>query len=219
VLQDGDTNFVTPSRPVGIAWSPEANALIIIDDKRQAYSYEPGRVAAPLVVRGAEEGAGIDSVDGIAASNGNLYVLDVAGDQIWRYLPGQSGFDSERAGLLDGIVLADATELAVAQDLYVLDRKLGIRRLDGRSEIPFPLAGIDRPLMEPASLSVLPGSGRIVVADRGNKRIVVASAEGAFLRQIVSPAFTDLRAVAIDEGTSTLYVLNGDTLLQAPFPP
>jgi hypothetical protein len=219
VLQDGDTNFVTPSRPVGIAWSPEANALIIIDDKRQAYSYEPGRVAAPLVVRGAEEGAGIDSVDGIAASNGNLYVLDVAGDQIWRYLPGQSGFDSERAGLLDGIVLADATELAVAQDLYVLDRKLGIRRLDGRSEIPFPLAGIDRPLMEPASLSVLPGSGRLVVADRGNKRIVVASAEGAFLRQIVSPAFTDLRAVAIDEGTSTLYVLNGDTLLQAPFPP
>jgi hypothetical protein len=66
---------------------------------------------------------------------------------------------------------------------------------------------------------VLPGSNRLVVADRGNKRIVVASSQGAFLRQIVSPAFTDLRAVAVDEGSGTLYVLNGDTLLQAPFPP
>jgi hypothetical protein len=219
ILQDGDTNFVTPSRPIGIAWSAEANALIIIDDKRQAYSYEAGRVAAPLVVRGAEEEGGIDTINAIAASSDNLYILDVAGDQIWRYLPGQSGFDSERTGLLDGITLTDATELAVAQDIYVLDRKLGIRRFDGRAEIPFPLAGIDRPLMEPASLSVLPGSGRLIVADRGNKRVVVASPEGAFLRQIVSPAFTDLRAVAVDEGTSTLYVLNGDTLLQAPFPP
>jgi hypothetical protein len=73
--------------------------------------------------------------------------------------------------------------------------------------------------MSPASLNVLPGSNRIVVADRANKRIVLASAEGAFLRQIVSPSFTDLRAAYIDEGTNTIYVLNGDTLLKAPLPP
>ena len=146
-------------------------------------------------------------------------MLDVAGNQVWRYLPGQSGFDSERAALLEAAILDDATELVVAQDIYMLDRALGIRRFEGKTEIPFPLAGIDRPLMEPAALSVLPGSGRLVVADRGNKRIIVASAEGAFLRQIISPAFTDLRAVAVDEGAGILYVLNGDTLLRAPFPP
>jgi hypothetical protein len=66
---------------------------------------------------------------------------------------------------------------------------------------------------------VLPGSNRLVVADRGNKRIIIASADGEFMRQIVSPSFTDLRAVSVDEGTGTLYVLNGNTLLQAPFPP
>jgi hypothetical protein len=57
------------------------------------------------------------------------------------------------------------------------------------------------------------------VADRGNKRVVVASPEGAFLRQIVSPAFTDLRSVSVDEGKNIIYVLNGDTLMKAPFPP
>jgi hypothetical protein len=72
-------------------------------------------------------------------------------------------------------------------------------------------------MMQPASISVLPGSNRIIVADRGNKRIVVASSDGEFLQQLVSPQFTDLRAVSVDEGTNTLYVLNGDTLLRAPF--
>jgi hypothetical protein len=108
----------------------------------------------------------------------------------------------------------------VAQDVYVLDSEKGIRRFTGKTETTFPLGGIDRPLLTPASLSVLPGSNRIVVADRGNKRIVVTAADGTFLRQIVSPAtFTDLRAAMVDEGTSTLYVLNGDSLLKAPFPP
>jgi DNA-binding beta-propeller fold protein YncE len=216
VLHEGDTNFVTPARPTAIAWAQESGQLIIVDANRQAFAYAPGAAAAPLIVRDAER---LDSVDGIASSGGNLYVLDRAGNQVWRYLPGQSGFDSERTALLDSATLSDVTELVVGQSVYVLDSKQGIRRFEGREEIPFPLAGIDRPLMEPATLSVLPGSNRLVVADRGNKRIVVASAEGAFLRQIVSPDFTDLRAVAVDEGTNTLYVLNGDTLLKAPFPP
>ncbi len=216
ILRDGETNFVTPSRPVSIAWSEETGSLLIIDEKRQTFAYTPGGKSAPLIVRGAD---GWGSLNAVAASSGNLYVLDVAANQVWRYLPGQSGFDSERAALLEAAILDDATELVVAQDIYVLDRALGIRRFAGKAEIPFPLAGIDRPLMEPAALSVLPGSGRLVVADRGNKRIIIASAEGAFLRQIVSPAFTDLRAVAVDEGAGILYVLNGDTLLRAPFPP
>jgi hypothetical protein len=190
--------------------------LLILDDRRQAFAYFPDRGALPLVVRGAD---GLGSLDAIAASGGNLYLLDVKSNQVWRYLPGQGGFDSERTGLLDAVSLKDATELAVGQDIYVLDSRLGVRRFVGKTETAFPLAGIDTPLVSPASLAVLPGSNRIVLADRGNKRIIVASPEGAFLRQIVSPAFTDLRAVQVDEGQGVLYVLNGDSLLRAPFPP
>jgi hypothetical protein len=216
ILEQGQAGFVVPSRPASIAWADQTGSLIIVDDNRQAFSYVPGGPLVPILVR---EAADLASLDAIATSGENLYVLDVAANQVWRYLPGQSGFDSERTDLVDAESLADATELAVAQDIYVLDRELGIRRFQGRAEVPFPLAGIDRPLMEPAALTVLPGSNRLVVTDRGNKRIVIASPEGAFLRQIVSPAFTDLRAAAVDEGTGTLYVLNGDTLLQATFPP
>ena len=89
-----------------------------------------------------------------------------------------------------------------------------LNKRDARSS-----AGINTPLVSPAAISVLPGSNRIVVADRGNKRVVIASADGTFLRQLVSASFTDLRAVAVDEGARIIYVLNGDTLLKATFPP
>jgi hypothetical protein len=208
---------VTAGVPVEIAWSEQAQGLMIIDDQRQLFGYYPGpRGMLPLTVRGAD---GVGTVDAIAASNGNLYVLDVEQNQVWRYLPGQNGFDSERSALLDTADLTNATEIAVGQDVYVLDRELGVRRFVGRTEASFPLAGIDRPLMSAAALSVLPGSNRILVSDNGNQRIVLATAEGEFLRQLVSPSFTDLRSASVDEGTNTLYVLNGNTVLKAPFPP
>lgn len=217
IMQEGEpAGFVTVGRPVKVAWAEHTQSLLILDDQRQAFVYFPDRGALPMTVRGAD---GWGSVDAIAASSGNLYVLDVKGAQVWRYLPGQGGFDSERTALLEGADLSSATEVAVGEDVYVLDEQAGIRRFEGKTERPFPLAGIDRPLAQPAALSVLPGSNRIVVADRGNKRVVVASATGEFMKQIVSPSFTDLRAVAVDEGTNTLYVLNGDTLLKAPYPP
>jgi hypothetical protein len=218
ILQDGQPGgFVTSGRPMQIAWSEQTQALIMVDDKRQAFAYFPAsKGTLPLTVRGADS---IGSFDAISGSGGNLYVLDLKDNQVWRYLPGQGGFDSERAGLLDQVDLSNATELAVGEDVYVLDTKLGIRRFRGKAETPFPISGIDTPLVSPASISVLAGSNRIVVADRGNKRIIIASQDGTFIRQIVSSSFTDLRAVSVDEGKGLLYVLNGDTLLKAPFPP
>lgn len=215
ILQEGKlAGMLTAGRPQQIAWSDASSSLVVVDDKRQAFAYFPDKGALPLTVRGAD---GWGSLDAVAASGGNLYVLDVKNNQVWRYFPGEGGFDSERTGLLDTADLSNASEIAVGQDLYVLDAKAGIRRFAGKAEAGFTLAGIDTPLVSPASLSVLPGSSRVVVADRGNKRIVIASAQGTFLQQIVSPAFTDLRAVSIDEGKSVIYVLNGDTLLTAPF--
>jgi hypothetical protein len=58
-----------------------------------------------------------------------------------------------------------------------------------------------------------------MIADRGNKRIVVAGADGAFLQQLVSADIPDVRAVAVDEINQLLYVLSGTSLLQTTLPP
>lgn len=217
ILEEGAlAGFVSASRPQQIAWSDNTESLTIVDDQRQAFAYFPDRGTLPMTIR---DSGGIGSIDAIAMTAGNLYVLDKTSGQVWRYLPGQGGFDSERTGLLDPVSLQDATELVVGKDVYVLDDQLGVRRFAGRTEEPFPLAGIDTSMLAPVSLSVLPGSNRLVVADHGNRRIIVADEDGNFLRQLVAGQFNDLRAVSVDEGHGIMYVLDGNKLLRAPFPP
>ena len=72
----------------------------------------------------------------------------------------------------------------------------------------------------PASPSPLPASGRLLVADRGNKRIVVFAITGDFLQQWVSPTpFSDLRAIAVDAATGRLYILSSGALYLTAVPP
>ena len=83
----------------------------------------PTRASLPLVVRDSDQ---LGSMDSIATSAGNLYVLDRGENQVWRYLPSQGGFDSERAASMART--SPSGGLAVAQDVYLLDANAGVRR-------------------------------------------------------------------------------------------
>ena len=218
VLQEGDVvGLARVGRPTHIVWAQGLTSLLILDGERQLFAYQPAEgVGRPLSIRGAHEWG---SVDALAYVGGNLYVLDLEANQVWRYLPTEGGFDSERSGLLSGVDLEGAVGLAVSGDLFILMEDGQVRRFEDGQERPFPLAGIDQALLSPASLVTLPTSGRLMVADRGNKRLVALSADGTFLRQMVSPQFTDLRALAADEPAALLYVLVGDSLYRAALPP
>jgi uncharacterized protein YjiK len=93
-----------------------------------------------------------------------------------------------------------------------------ILRVDVGSAEALPVAGIDRPLVQPGALTFLPASDRLLVADRSNARIVALSPQGVFLQQWVSPTFTDLRAIAVDEPGGLVYILNGAALYRTPLP-
>ena len=100
------------------------------------------RAAARCVVRD-----GWGSLDAIAASGGNLYLLDVKSNQVWRYLPGQGGFDSERTGLIDSADLSSANGArGRARTSTCWTTKSGHPAVRGKAEAPFTLAGIDPPL-------------------------------------------------------------------------
>jgi hypothetical protein len=218
VLQQGElAGAVEASRPLYILWwqpDGERGRLLVLDDQRHLFSLIPGGEAAPLVLRGAQEWG---SLDGAATFGGNLYILDVASNQVWRYPPTDSGFDSERSGLLGEVDLSGATALAVEGDLYLLTGKGGIRRFAHGVDEPFALAGIDHGLLAPASLTA-DGQGGLLVVDRGNKRLVSFSAGGEFQAQFVSRSFTDPRSATVDAGAGLLYVLVGDSLYAAEIP-
>jgi hypothetical protein len=218
VFQEGDlAGAVEASHPLFILWwqaDGESGRLLVLDDQRHLFSLVPGGEAAPVVLRDGQEWG---SLDGAAIFGGNLYILDVASNQVWRYPPTDSGFDSERSGLLGEVDLSGTATLAVDGDLYLLTDKGGIRRFAHGVEEPFALAGIDRGLVAPASLAA-DGQDGLLVVDRGNKRLVSLSADGEFQAQFVSRTFTDLRSATVDAEAGLLYVLVGNSLYATETP-
>lgn len=213
----GAVGSVTAGTPQHIAWADELGALLILDDARRLISITPGQPPRLLPLRGADAWG---SADGIAFASGFLYVLDRASNQVWRYRPTETGFDSEREALLTALDLEKAVDIAVEDALYVVmdDGTVASARF-GVEEV-YSQAGIDRPLVSPASPAPLPATGRLLVADRSNERIVVFSLDGLFLQQWVSPAtLADLRAVAVDDVNGVLYLLAGDALYRTTLPP
>ena len=201
--------------PQHIAWAEDLGALLVLDGERRLIAITPpGSPTRILTVRDA---GAWDSADGIAHRDGALYVLDRGGSQVWRYPPSESGFDSEREPLLPSLDVDQVVEMDVTDALYLILADESILRVLGRDVQPFSQAGIDEALSAPGSLA--PAGGNIYIADRGNDRIAVFSADGAFLQQLKSSSFTDLRAIAIDEPNGLLYALVGSTLYRTPVPP
>lgn len=202
--------------PQHIAWAEDLGALLILDDERRLIAITPPAEAGQLLtVRGAADWG---SANGIADIDANLYVLDSASDHVWRYPPSEGGFDSEREALVSSIDLEDVLEFAVGDALYIMLGDGSIVTVQGGSIQPFAQAGLDEPMSSPASLVPLDASNALLVADRGNNRIVVFSLDGTFLQQYKSPTFTDLRAIAVDEAGGLLYMLVGGALYRTPLP-
>jgi hypothetical protein len=219
LFQEGDlVGTEITGLPQYIAWAESLNALLILDDARRLIAVTPPEPGRLLMVRDAQVWG---SADGIAHENGDLYVLDRAGDQVWRYPSSDSGFDSERGPLLASFELEQAVELAIGDALYLIIGNDSIRRFRDQVQQPFNQASIYPPLASPASLVPLADAGLLLVVDHQSTgdRIVVSSSDGTFLQQLVSPTFTDLRAIAVDKVGGLLYVLVGGALYRTELPP
>lgn len=217
VFQTGQTYGGTPAKePEFLTWegTDAAGRLLILDGERKLFALRAGSQPQPLPLRRTNTW---NSVAGIAAYDGNFYVLDPNANQVHRYLEAASGFDSEPTNALSGQVsLKDAIGLAVDGDIFVLKRTGPVLRFTQGAAAEFKLAGIDRDLTGPNAIKVVSATSEVFVADSGNKRVVVAGKDGMFKRQLTSSAFTDIRAMAVEPSTGTLFVVVGDAVLSAP---
>jgi hypothetical protein len=196
----------TARDPRALTWDPTGQRVLLLDAGPSLFALVSGRPPAPLPLRGAAE---IRSIAAIAAYNGNLYALDPQGSEIWRYLPGGTGFDSERSGLLGGVALPDARALVVDGEFFVLTGS-GVRHFRLPEELPPLLSGIDRAPSAATGLAADTQRELFYIGDRGGRRVVVSDRAGTYRRQYRAPQFFDVRGVAMSADSSTVYVLTGD---------
>ena len=193
--------------PESIAWDAKANRLLLLDAARRLFSIsEASKTPTPVPLRGAAQ---LLSSPAISVYDGSLYILDPSAGEVWRYLPGSEGYDSERTGMLGGADIGTSRGLMVDGDVFVMDEGR-LRRFRAGKETAALLDGIDTPPKAPVAMAEDIQRGLLFLADRGNKRIVVGDREGKFVRQYRHLNFGDLRGLAISADGSRLYVLTGD---------
>ena len=134
---------------------PPASRLLLVDATPTLFVIAPGKTPAPVTLRGAKD---LKSIAAIATYSGNLYLLDPQGGEVWRYLPGGDGFDSERSALLGGVDINDARGFAVDGDLYIFGAS-SVRHFRPPRELPpLPEPGPCAPRFFLASRAALNGS-------------------------------------------------------------
>lgn len=194
----------------------EKDALIVMDDNASLYQYDPseGVVALRLIDFGL-----LDEVPLLDGYAGNLYLLEAASNRLLWFPPTATGYDRFAYSYLNPGVsadFADAVDVAVGSNLYVLHRSGGVDRFYGGKRQPFDGTTPDVPLKQPVALVIGQQTKSVYVLDTANQRVVEYDSDGRFRRQIKSGGQTDpfekARDLAVDEARATLYLLSEQTV-------
>jgi hypothetical protein len=231
LLRKGDPHGeITVEDLTDIAWVEStpalgSSALFMLDTKGHVLEYDPaaGRISAfPTADTSAWRGP-------VAMTGyvGRLYLLDPGANQVLRYVLTSIGYDGSPTNYLQaatGASVADAVDLAIDGNVYILHSDGRISKYGEGIAVPFPQSGLDEPLKSPCCIFVtgsLDDSGNVYVADAGNNRIVQFSKAGEFIRQFRSRDAGNmeaLRGLVVDETRKKLYLVDGNTLYQVTLP-
>lgn len=160
-----------------------------------------------------------NSTQSMSLYNGRLYVLDPAGQMIWRYSPAGTGFGQERGYLkVPAADLAQGLTLGIDSNVYagLSDGRL-MKFLSGE-EVSWDASKIDPALTEITSLWTSVDSERIVVLDGKSKRVVIYDKNGKLVSQIISTAFKQPTGITVDPKGKKIYVSDGMRALQFDLP-
>ena len=200
------------------------NSLLALDRQGHVLQYDPGFQVRELPA------VGIDLWEEPVAATGyygRLYVLDPKANQLLRYTLTNGGFEGMPSNYFSPENVADlanATDIAIDGNVYILHSDGVIAKYQEGASVPFTQRDLDRPLDGPTSLYVtgfMDEDGYVYIADAGNQRIVQFSKTGEFIRQLLGTDamhMNDLRSLYVDEATEELFFINASGLYLARLP-
>jgi sugar lactone lactonase YvrE len=194
VLQPGETFDGQPvGRAVTAAWSPPRGTntegqLMVLDHTRSLIGINQD---GALLRRWLPPDNGQwQRIGPSAATYENLFLLDTARAEVWRYpvrVPGAVGAIVARAS--EEPRIGAAVDLATDGNLYLLLPGGGISKVaPGGGKLPFDGVVPDNRLAAPTALFAQEGLDHIWVLEPGQARVVELTSGGSYVRQYVLPA-------------------------------
>ncbi len=231
LLRTGET---VEGRTVGqlahAIWAPTAGnrtvtSPLIMDQGVQLFGINEG--LGPVNVALADN-PDLQFVKGLYFYNGNIYLLDSAGGQLWRYRPSGSNYLNTPEPYFPAsanVNLKSVIDVGIDGYVWLLYPNGSMLKFLSGEQTPFALEPVDPPLTQAVALWVNSAEGelgRIYIADAATNRVLVFDKNGKFLAQLTplehANALADLRDIYVDELTNTLYLLTKQALYLSPLP-
>ncbi len=189
VIRKGDQiSNVVVSDLVDITWAEAAGAnqrskLLTLDTAKALFGYDATWGAGNLPLGGQDKLARPQLT---ASYDGNLYVVDPASSQVWRYRPGTKGYEEAPESYFpqgSQVDLAGVQAIAIDGNIWLLFADGRLLKYFAGEQRPFEFQGLPSPLSAPTAIAVALDGDRLYILDAGNGRIVEITKEGKFLRQ------------------------------------
>jgi len=170
-----------------------------------------GNKKAVIVAKTDEEWGRIVDICGFGS---NVYALDSAGNQIWKYLPTEGGFSDKRA-YLTAETKADfgaAFRIQIESSVYVLGQGGLVQRFTKGEQDNFSYGGLDKGVKDPKSFFVSSETDNLYLLDSGNSRLLVLSKTGEYKAQYSSDQFASGSDLVVDEVGKKVYLLDNSKI-------
>lgn len=201
----GEDKEARRGRPVSTAYLDASDSgspvLLIADSNRALWSYSAANGLKQLNFN-APSGLTINDV---ATSGRDLYVLDANQSTVYRFAQADGGFAQAPTKVLETPDLAAARRLTVDGEIVTADADGSIHRFSGQLALELSAAGIDKQLLKDESPQALSRNGDLAILDAANERIVVLRRDGGFDRQYRHKDFRAAGAFAVRNGTAYVF--------------
>lgn len=138
---------------------------------------------------------------------GNIYLMDAATGEIWKYPVLDDGWGARRRWFGTGIVLdlSNVIDFAVDGDIWLLTGSGKLERYSLGVPAEFSMEGFGERFSQPKGMYV--GEDYVYVLEAGEGRVVVFNKSGKYEKQYVGEAFSGAKGIVVNGKVG--YVLTG----------
>ncbi|MFA5247784.1 MAG: hypothetical protein WC415_00860 [Patescibacteria group bacterium] len=155
----------------------------------------------------------IKNIGGFQIYNSRVYLVDKQNSQIYRYNLAEGGFSGQTAWLNAKIDLANAANIFINGDIYILRQNGQVEKyLKGQKE-NFPDLPIEEPITEASRLIV--GERKVYILEASKKRLAIFDfATGKLLNQYIFDKLSNVKDFSANEANKKIYILSGATIYE-----
>lgn len=180
----------------------------VFSEDKGIVKVDTGSKAAALVVAKDLEWGKVVDLYGFA---NNIYLLDQAKNQIWKYVPIVAGY-SDKAPYFKSstkVDLATVKRLQIDSSVWILKEEGEVIKYTQGAVDYFSFEGLDKPLGKITALFVSSETESLYLLDPDHNRLVVVDKKGVYLSQYQSAKFREFVDLAVDEAGKKVYFLDG----------